>query len=116
MPFRRGEVVLVLFPDSNLRTAKRRPALVVQASNLGSGLPQTIIAMITSNQARAGHPSRVVISLSSEAGRQAGILTDSVVMTDNLATVRDGEIDRMIGSLKDMSPVDEALRHTLGLI
>ena len=53
--------MLVLFPDSNLRTAKRCPALVVQASNLGSGLPQTIIAMITSNQARAGHPSRVMI-------------------------------------------------------
>jgi mRNA-degrading endonuclease toxin of MazEF toxin-antitoxin module len=31
MPYERGDVVLVLFPDSNLRTAKRRPALVVQA-------------------------------------------------------------------------------------
>jgi hypothetical protein len=28
MPYKRGDVVLVLFPDSNLRTAKRRPALV----------------------------------------------------------------------------------------
>ena len=27
MPFNRGDVVLVLYPDSNLRTAKRRPAL-----------------------------------------------------------------------------------------
>ena len=27
---RRGEVVLVLFPNSDLRTAKRRPALVNQ--------------------------------------------------------------------------------------
>jgi mRNA-degrading endonuclease toxin of MazEF toxin-antitoxin module len=34
MPYKRGEVVLVLFPDSNLRTAKRRPALVIQADNL----------------------------------------------------------------------------------
>ncbi len=50
----RGEVVLVLYPDSNLRTAKRRPALVVQADNLQTGLPQTIVAMITSNMARAG--------------------------------------------------------------
>ena len=91
------------------------PALVVQASNLGAGLPQTIIAMITSNQARAGHPSRVAIPRSSEAGRQAGVLTDSVDMTDNLATVRDSEIDRVIGSLVDMSAVDAALRHTLAL-
>jgi hypothetical protein len=40
MPYSRGNVVLVLFPDSNLRTAKRRPALVVQADNLQTGLSQ----------------------------------------------------------------------------
>ena len=37
MPFSRGDVVLVSYPDSNLRTAKRRPALVVQADNLQTG-------------------------------------------------------------------------------
>ena len=63
MPYKRGDVVLVLFPDSNLRTAKRRPALVVQADNLATGLPQTIIAMITSNMARADYPSRVTLLL-----------------------------------------------------
>ena len=47
----RGDVVLVLFPDSNLRTAKRRPALVVQADQLQTGLPQTLVAMITTNMA-----------------------------------------------------------------
>ena len=61
MPYKRGDVVLVLFPDSNFRTAKRRPALVIQADNLATGLPQTIIAMITSNMARAGYPSRVTL-------------------------------------------------------
>jgi len=49
MPYKRGDVVLVFFPDSNLRTAKRRPALVIQADNLNTGLQQTIVAMITSN-------------------------------------------------------------------
>ena len=115
MPFRRGDVVLVLFPDSNLRTAKRRPALVVQSDALGAGLPQTIVAMITSNMARAGHPSRVEFTRASEQGRAAGILMDSVVMTDNLATVRESEIDRTIGAVADMSKIDEALRHTLSL-
>lgn len=61
MPYSRGDVVLVLFPDANLRTAKRRPALVIQADNLSTGLPQTIVAMITSNLARAGHPSRALV-------------------------------------------------------
>ncbi|SRR6266498_1694258 len=46
MKTRRGDVVLVLFPNSDLRTARRRPALVLQRDNLGSGLEQTIVAMI----------------------------------------------------------------------
>ena len=93
MPFKSGQVVLVLFPNSNLRTAKRRPALVVQADDLGTGLMQTIIAMVTSNLARANHPSRVSVSLTTPEGKASGLLTDSVVMTDNLATVSDTDIE-----------------------
>jgi mRNA interferase MazF len=115
MPYKRGQVVLVLFPDSNLRTAKRRPALVVQADNLATGMAQTIVAMITSNMARGGHPSRVTLEKDSPQGKQAGILMDSVIMTDNLATIRETEIDRVIGSLPEIAEVSDALRHTLGL-
>ena len=68
-----------------------------------------------SNLARAGHPSRVPIPRASAAGRQMGLLTDSVVMTDNLATVLDIEIDGTIGACPDMAAVDQALRDTLGL-
>jgi len=112
--FSRGVVVLVLFPHSDLRTAKPRPALVVQADDLRTGLSQLIVAMITSRLSRGAHPSRIVVGLDTAEGKQSGLLTDSVVMTDNLATVAESEIDRVIGSLP-MSNVDAALRHTLGL-
>jgi hypothetical protein len=36
-------------------------------------------------------------------------------MTDNLATVHHGEIDRVIGNLGDMTDLDTALRTTLAL-
>ncbi|RJP26749.1 MAG: hypothetical protein C4527_14515 [Candidatus Omnitrophota bacterium] len=36
--YKRGDVVLVLFPDSSLCTAKPRPALVVQADLLQSSI------------------------------------------------------------------------------
>jgi mRNA interferase MazF len=115
MPTDRGDVVLILFPDSSLRTAKRRPVLVVQADNLATGLNQTIVAMISSNLARSGHPSRVEVEQSSNEGKQMGLRTDSVIMTDNMATVLESEIDQVIGHLRDMRPIDNALRHTLGL-
>jgi mRNA-degrading endonuclease toxin of MazEF toxin-antitoxin module len=65
MTDKRGDVVLALFPDSNLRTAKPRPVLVVQA--------------------------------------------------DNLRTILETHLDRVLGVWTDMSAVDDALRHTLHL-
>jgi mRNA interferase MazF len=115
MSYKRGDVVLVFFPDSNLRTAKRRPALVVQADNLNTGLQQTIVAMITSNLSRADHNSRVRLLRDSPEGLLAHILMDSVIMTDNLATIIDNEVDRVLGHLNEMSKVDAALRSTLAV-
>src|SRR5689334_95299 len=115
MNCRRGDVVLVLFPDSNLRTSKRRPALVVQADGLDTDLPQTIVAMITSNMARAGHPSRVLVRVGSESTNGSGLLMDSVIMTDNLATIHDSEIDGVIGSFTGLKEIEAALRTTLAL-
>ena len=115
MNSRRGDVVLVFFPDSNLRTSKRRPALVVQADRLATELSQTIVAMITSNMARAGLPSRITVPASSENARHSGLLMDSVITTDNLAAVHHSEIDRVIGTFPGTAEPDAALRATLAL-
>ena len=114
LTIKRGDIALVLFPNSNLSSAKTRPALIVQADDLQTGLPQIIVAMITSQMFRAGHPSRVTILLNSPEGQQSGLLTDSVVMADNLATIVMTAIYRVIGSLPTLD-VDEALKHTLSL-
>lgn len=111
---RRGEVVLVVFPDSNLTRYKRRPALVVQDAGAPTGLSQRVVAMITSNLSRTG-PTRVPVQRARRSGKATGLLTDSVIVTDNLATVLDREIDRSLGRCPDMVAVDAALRVTLGL-
>ena len=115
MTTKRGDVVLVQFPRSDLRGYDRRPALVVQADGLGTTLPQLVLAMITSNLARSGHRSRVFVPVASPIGTASGLLMDSVIMTDNLATVLLKAIQSVIGSIPDLTAVDAALRHTLGL-
>ena len=52
MRFKRGDIVLVLFPNSDGVTFKKHPALIVQADNLSTGLAQTVVALVTSNMAR----------------------------------------------------------------
>lgn len=52
--FRRGDVVLVRYPHSDLITYKKRPALVVQDETVETGLRQRLVAPITSNLRRTG--------------------------------------------------------------
>ena len=110
----RGDVVLALFPNSDLATSKVRPVLIIQRNALKTGLSQIVVAMITSKMSRAHHPSRVSILLNTPEGIQSGLFANSVVTTDNLATVVHSAINQVIGSLP-MEDIDAALRHTLNL-
>ena len=114
--YKRGDVILALFPDSNLQTAKKRPVLIVQADDLQTNLPQIIVAMITSNLSRKSHPSRVLIELSAPDGKQSGLLSDSLIAADNLATLHEKFIDKKLGSLTDLKAIEKALAYTFGLI
>ena len=115
MRLTRGDFALVYFPHSDLRMVKLRPVLVVQADDLNTGLPQVIVAMVSTNMNRAGHASRVTVLLKDPAASQTGLKSDSVVMTDNLATIELQLIERRIGRMPRMEIVDLALRRTLAL-
>ncbi len=101
MNLRRGDVVLALYPFSSGAGASRRPAVVVQDDRDNVRMQNTIIAQITTNLRRAAEPTHLGIEAASPEGRQAGVLHDSVISCNNLATVREDRIDRVIGHLPD---------------
>jgi mRNA interferase MazF len=112
--FKQGDVVLVLFPNSDLITAKTRLAVLVQADNLQTGLNQVIVAMVTSQMFRGQHSSRLIIMLDTPEGRQSGLISNSVVMADNLATVTLSSVSRVIGSIS-VANLQAILRSTFGI-
>jgi len=114
MNFKHGDVVLLLFPHSDLLTAKRRPALILQSDKIDTGIPQKVVAMITSNLQRTG-PTRVYIEAQSETGIAMGLKIDSVVICDNLATVMNSQIDSVIGNCPKMKSIESALRTVFDL-
>lgn len=114
MTYKRGDVVLVYYPNSDLTTYKKRPALIVQADDVKTDLAQKLVAMITSNLARVGE-TRVTVLKDSDLGKAMGIRLDSVVVADNLATVEDQIIDKKIGHCLDMEAVNTALKKALGI-
>jgi mRNA interferase MazF len=73
MNHKRGDVLLVVFPDSTGRSAKRRPAIVIKADGLTTNLAQIVLAMISSNSSRAGLPSRVWLPMNSQKFKGIGI-------------------------------------------
>lgn len=111
---KRGDVALAVFPNTDGLTAKLRPVVIVQADGLDTGLPQILVAMVTSNLRRAGRPFRPAILLGSVQGRASGLLADSVVMADCLATIACKAVHRVIGSL-ERAVLDNALKATLDL-
>ena len=110
-----GDVILVPFPNSDLSTTKIRPAVIVQADNIDSEIPQFIVAMLSSNLRRAGRASRVLIRKGSKLWQESGLLVDSVVLGDKISTIRRERIIRKVGFLWDMNEVDRASRHSLNL-
>jgi len=112
--YKRGDVILVKFPYSDLVRYKKRPALVVQDETVETGLSQRVVVQITSNLNRTGD-TRVQVRKDSPDGQAMGILSDSVIVADHLATVLPREIDKVIGRCTCMPMVDTALRRVLGL-
>ena len=84
-------------------------SLISFAPNLSS--KQRLEIMITSRVERSSYPSRVLVRLDSIEGQQSGLLSDSAVMTDDLAPIAATEIGRRIGAIA-MTTVDNALRYT----
>ena len=108
MTVRLGDVVMAWFPFASGRGGKRRPGLVVQNDVDNQKLTNTVIAQITSNLGRVGDKSHLLIELATPDGQQTGLLHDSVVSCNNLATIEQSLIDRKIGeldaALADKSP------------
>jgi mRNA interferase MazF len=112
--YKRGDVILVKFPYSDLIRYKKRPALVVQDETVETGLSQRVVVQITSNLERTGK-TRVLVRKDSPEGLAMGIISDSVIIADHLATVLPREIDKVIGRCNCMLEVETALRRVLGL-
>ena len=117
MNVRRGNVVLVLYPFASGRGASRRPALVVQNDRDNERLNNTILAQITTNMRHVNDPTHLLIPRATPEGQQAGVLHDSVVSCNNLATVHEDRIQRVIGHLPEavMGRIDECLKAALSL-
>jgi mRNA interferase MazF len=102
-------VVVVPFPFTDRPVAKRRPALVVSASEFNDAHGQVILAMITTAR-RSDWPSDVPL----RDWRKAGLTTQCRVRL-KLFTLDQPIVERQLGALskRDRDAVRASLARTL---
>ena len=110
--YRRGDVVLVPFPFSEMHGAKRRPALVVSSDRYNSVSREVIIAQITSRVQAPPRPGDHKIG----EWQNAGLLAPSLVRA-RLATLNSSLVARKLGKMPepDMRAIGTRLADALDL-
>jgi mRNA interferase MazF len=117
MNVKRGDVILAFYPFASGIGGKRRPVLVVQNDNDNRRLTNTVVALITSTLDRAYEPTHLLIELATPEGQHSGLLHDSVVSCNNLATISETRIQKTVGRLSagTMTRIDHCLKAALEL-
>ena len=91
---------------------------MVQCDRNNNRLANTIIAMSSTNISLAGvEPTQFLIDLNTSEGQQSGLISTSVVKCENLFTIEQALVRRVIGNLSEasMARVDECLKASLGI-
>ena len=112
MAFRRGDVVLLPFPYTNLNATKTRPAVVVSSELYQSSRPDLLLAYVSSQVDKAMPPIDYVLA----DWQTAGLLKPSFVRP-KVAAIDPALIVHRIGelSVRDQQEVDSRLRRAMDL-
>lgn len=106
---RKGVIVLIPFPFTDLSGQKVRPALVLH----GSRGDDCIVAFISSNASKKKFPFDVHIV----ASKKNGLKVDSVIRVDTIATLQKKIVIGELGVLEDAArkTVDGALKKLFAI-
>lgn len=90
----KGKIVVIPFPFTDLSAYKRRPALILHETKY-----DVVVAYISSVVSLAPSSTDVLILQSKQSFIETGLITDSVIMLDKLATVEKSLIIRTLGEV-----------------
>jgi mRNA interferase MazF len=95
--YRRGDVVLVPFPFTDLTGSKQRPAVVISSDTFNTSHADVVLVAITSRVPTTLSSDEIKIS-PADLG-PCGLLKPSVVKTANLITIHQALIRKSIGRM-----------------
>ncbi len=90
----KGKIVVIPFPFTDLSSYKRRPALVLHEYK-----NDVVVAYISSVLPSNLSPTDVLVSRTRASFIRTGLVTDSVIMLNKLATIERSLIIRILGEV-----------------
>ena len=113
--FNRGEIWLAdLNPKRGTEPGKTRPVLIVQSQALlDAGHPSTLIIPLTTNLVDNAEPLRIRITASDLLAKDSDLIIDQLRAIDNRRLIK-GPLTQLPQSL--MAKVDDAVREVLDLV
>jgi mRNA-degrading endonuclease toxin of MazEF toxin-antitoxin module len=98
---RRGDVVIVDIPCTDIPGGKTRPVAVVQNDKYHQTIRKTVVAIFTGNQRRKGGSSHLFVDPSDADGASSGLTGPALACWYNLFTAEQDRIAQVIGSFSD---------------
>ncbi len=113
-PLRRGDIVLIPFPFTDLSGQKVRPALILSPDPTGEDV---LVAFISSIIPPAPEPTEYVLDTAHPAFAQTGLKGVSVFKMGKLATLHRSLILRRLGRATPelQNDLDAVLKRAVGL-
>jgi len=113
MAFRRGDVILIPFPYTDLSAAKTRPAVVVSSDIYHAARSELLLAYVSSQVSQANPTIDYVLA----DWAAAGLLKPSFVRP-KVAAVEPALVAYHVGTLsaRDLLEVDRCLRRAMALV
>lgn len=111
----KGTIVLTIFPFTDLTSAKRRPALVISAQESPQG--DVIVAFISSVIPKTIASTDYLLSTTHPDFVVSGLIKDSLLKADKLATLNKSIFTGIIGNLSKstLQDIDNCLKLALDI-
>src|SRR5437667_12736522 len=113
--YKRGDIVLVPFPFTDLTDVRQRPAVVLSADWFNEARPDIVLAAITSQV--PAELDRDEVRIAEENLEVTGLPRVSMIRTGKLFTIDKTLIRRSMGVLPDelLGELDDLIREVLAL-
>lgn len=114
---KRGDIVLIRFPFSDLSSNKVRPALVVSSDEYMQRCSDAIFVCISSKNTSKLYPTDLLIENTDSEFRATGLKKSSLIRIDKIVILKTSLVRRSLGYAGPniMSQVDKTLTEVLGL-